>query len=203
LLNKLEEFLMMKRFQNWPATAILSALVVTYPVAAPSVGTLYSQEAAASGSPQSTSELEHRAPSLANGVYAVLCEGPTRGEVETEGRRAVVLIYDRKYSDADKEQPPRYVALDRSSFVPLMLAGAPTAEKDDRGWTLLDVRLAPEHVKPLEDFTQRHLGGKTAIVIDGEIITMHKVRSVIKDGRARITRCSDDACKSLLLKLAR
>jgi preprotein translocase subunit SecD len=141
--------------------------------------------------------------SLPNGVYAVLREGLTRAEVQSEQRPHMVLVYDRKYSEADKDLPPKYVALDTSSFVPLVLAGPPDARKDDRGRTLLSVTLARQHVKTLENFTQTHLNGVVAIVIDGEIITMHKVRSVINDGKVQITRCSDDACRTLRLKLTK
>ena len=141
--------------------------------------------------------------SLANGVYAVVGEGLTREQVRIEKAPHVVLVYDRKYVDTDRDQPPKYVALDTSSFVPLILAGRPGAHKDDRGWTSLNLTLAAQHVKTLEDFTRAHLGGVVAMVIDGEIITMHKVRTVIQDGKAQITRCGDNACEVLLLKLAK
>ena len=179
----------MRRFQSWLATAALAATVTVGCVGAPANNTQSNNEKAA--------------PKGSNGVYAVLREGLTRAEVQTEKVPHVVLVYDRKYSDADKDQPPKYVALDTSSFVPLVLAGQPETQKDDRGWTLLSVTLAPQHVKTLENFTRAHLDGMVAIVIDSEIITMHKVRSVIEDGKAKITRCFDDACTTLLLKLAK
>jgi len=141
--------------------------------------------------------------SLPNGVYAVLREGLTREEVQLSKVPHLIFLYDRKYSESDKNEPPKYVALDTSFFVPLVLAGPPDTEKDDRGWTLLNVTLAREHVKSLENFTRVHLGGRVAIVVDGEIITIHKVRTVIQDGRAQITRCRDDACQTLRVKLAR
>lgn len=194
----------MKRFQNRLATTVLLAAVTVGSVAAPMNGTPRNNENAA---PQGSEQPGGRRPadprSLANGVYAVLREGLTRSEVQTEKRPRVVLVYDRKYSDADKDRPPKYVALDTSSFVPLVLAGHPDAQRDGRGWTLLNITLARQHVKTLEDFTRAHLDGMIAIVIDGEIITMHKVRTVIKDGKAQITRCSDDACRTLVLKLAK
>lgn len=140
--------------------------------------------------------------SLANGVYAVLRDGRTPGEARIEALPHVILIYDRKYSDSDKNRPPIYVALGTSSFVPLVLAGPPQAHKDVRGWTSLNITLAREHVKTLEDFTRTHLDGKVAIVIGGEIVTMHKVRTVIQDGKAKIARCTDNACETLRLKLA-
>jgi preprotein translocase subunit SecD len=138
---------------------------------------------------------------LAKGVYAILGEGPTREGVRTGSAQEVILVYNQKYSQADKDKPPVYVAIDTSSFVPLILAKPPEATKDTRGWTLLSVTLAPEHAKTLEAFTRVHLGGRVAIVIDGEIVTMHKVRSVIQDGQVQITRCEDDACQVLRRRL--
>jgi preprotein translocase subunit SecD len=178
----------MKKFQNWLASTALLATAIVAP---------------ANGPAQSAARPAADPRSLANGVYAVLRAGLTREEVQTEKPPHAVLVYDRKYSDADKDQPPRYVALDTSSFVPLVLAGQPEAQKDGRGWTLLNVTLAPQHVKTLEDFTRAHLDGLVAVVIDGEIVTMHKVRTVIVDGKAQITRCFDDACRTLLLKLTK
>ena len=140
---------------------------------------------------------------LANGVYAILNQGATAEQARAAGRPHRVLIYDRKYSDADRDQPPKYLALDVSSFVPLILGAPPDTRKDDRGWTLLSVTLAQQHVKTLEDFTRAHQGGEIATVIDGEVITIHKVRGVIRDGKAQITRCTDDACRTLYLKLTK
>ncbi len=138
---------------------------------------------------------------LPNGVYAVLREAPSAAQARVSGTPHAVLLYDRKYSEADRDQPPRYVAVGTSSFVPMVLDGPPDARKDERGWTVLSVTLAREHIKTLEDFSRSHLGGNVAIVLDGEIVTMHKVRSVITGGRFVITRCLDDACQVLRGKL--
>jgi len=58
-------------------------------------------------------------------------------------------------------------------------------------------------VKRAEAFTRAHQGGRMAMVIDGEIVTLHKVRSVITDGKVQITRCTDNACEVLRSKLAK
>ncbi len=141
------------------------------------------------------------APPLRNGVYAVLKEAPAAEQAQVKGVNHAVLLYDRKYSETDRNQPAKYVAIDTASFVPLVLAGPPDAKTDDRGWTLLSVKLAREHVKTLEDFTRAHLNGTVAIVLGGEIITLHKVRSVITGGDVQITRCYDNACQVLRAKL--
>jgi preprotein translocase subunit SecD len=68
---------------------------------------------------------------------------------------------------------------------------------------MLSVTLSREQVKPLEDFTRAHLGGSVAILLDGEVISKHKVRAVVEGGRLQITRCGDNACDVLLAKLTK
>jgi hypothetical protein len=175
----------MKKLHSWATIALLAAVTIG------SVGAPVNGAAPPAAAP------------LSNGVYAVLRQGLTRAEVQAEKQPHLLLVYDRKHYEADKDQPPRYVALDASPFVPLVLAGTPDTRRDDRGWTLLNVTLAPQHVKTLEHFTRDHLGGVVAVVIDGEIVTTHKVRTVIEDGKVQVTRCFDEACRTLLLKLAK
>jgi preprotein translocase subunit SecD len=113
-----------------------------------------------------------------------------------------VLPYDGRYVDSSQAASPTYVALDTTSFVPLILDGPPTAKSDGHGRTLLGVTIAKKYIKRLEDFTKAHLGGRVAIVLDGEVITMHRIRSVINEGKVQITRCYDNACEVLFSKLA-
>lgn len=142
-----------------------------------------------------------RSKGLSDGVYAVLQEAASPESARVDAPGSIVLVYDRKYSDSDKGTPPEYLAIDTGSFVPMILEGSPVARKDDRGFTLLSVTLARDQVKPLEEFTRTHLGGRVAIILDGEVVSMHKVRSVIEGGKLQITRCGDNACDVLFSKL--
>jgi hypothetical protein len=138
---------------------------------------------------------------IPNGFYSVLSEASSRAEVRADSIPNIVLVYDGRYVDSSQTASPSFVALDTVSFVPLILEGSPTANKDGNGRTLLGVTLSRRYVKTLENFTKAHLGGRIAIVLDGEIITMHKIRSVISEGKVQITRCYDNACSVLLSKL--
>jgi len=140
---------------------------------------------------------------IPNGFYAVLSEGPSRAEARTDSIPNIVLLYDGKYVDSSQTASPSCVTLDTASFVPLILEGSPTTNRDGNGRTLLGVTLSRKYIRTLEDFTKAHLGGRVAIVLDGEIITMHKIRSVISEGKIQITRCYDNACETLLSKLTR
>jgi hypothetical protein len=161
----------------------------------------------ACGRSQDRSAGEQRAPSdggsLENGVYAILREASVRDSAHVAGRLYAILPYEAKYSEADADDPVIYVAIDTTSWVPLILEGAPEARPDGKGRTLLGVTLAREYVKAFEEFTTRHLGGSVAIVLDGEIVTMHKIRSIIREGKVQITRCDDNACEVLFAKLSK
>ena len=137
---------------------------------------------------------------LANGLYAVMGYGPTAESVGVPGEGAVVVPFDRRPANS-AEDVPRFVALQPSPFVPLILEMPPDAHLQADGRTYLTVTLASQHVKALADFTRAHLGGRVAIVVGGEIITMHKVRTPIDDGRMQITRCTDNACELIRSKL--
>ena len=139
---------------------------------------------------------------LENGAYAVLREAPTRQEAAAPGVSQVVLAYDRrKYSGAPPNEPLTYVALAPKDYLPLVIEGRPEMKADGQGKSVLTVSLVRKNVKRAEAFTRAHLGGRMAMVIDGEIVTLHKVRSVITDGKLQITRCTDNACEVLRSKL--
>lgn len=136
-----------------------------------------------------------------DGFYAILGESSTQDSVRAAAPNAPIVIYDRVYADVIEPIPPVYVAIDTTFFIPLTLSGPPEARKDEKGWTLLSVSLSRDQVKPLEEFTRAHLGGKVAILLDGDVISTHKIREVITEGKIQISRCGDNACDVLRAKL--
>jgi preprotein translocase subunit SecD len=65
------------------------------------------------------------------------------------------------------------------------------------------LELTPEAGSKLEKLTREHLGGRVAFVIDGEPVTLHKIRSVITGGQFRLSRCTDTACQYIYGRLVR
>lgn len=144
------------------------------------------------------------AHSLENGVYVVLREASAPQDARVEGVPQVVLAYDRrKYSDAPPNEPLTYIAIDPTNYVPLLIEGVPEMRKDTQGKSILTVSLTRKNAEKFEDLTRLHLGGRAAILVDGEIVTLHKIRSVISGGRLQITRCYDNACEVIRAKLVR
>jgi hypothetical protein len=142
------------------------------------------------------------AHSLENGAYLILREAHTPQDARVQGVPQIVLAYDRrKYSGAPPSEPLTYVSLDPKDYVPLTIEGMPEMKSDGQGMSVLTVCLAHRNAERAEAFTRAHLGGQIAMVVGGEIVTLHKIRSVITDGKVQITRCADNACEVIRSKL--
>lgn len=151
---------------------------------------------------QTNAAVSPAAHPLENGAYVVLREASTPQEARVERVPQVVLAYDRrKYSEAPPNEPLTYVAIDPTDHVPLVIEGVPEMTKDAQGKSILCVSLARKNAKKAEAFTRAHLGGRIAMLVDGEIVTLHKIRSVITGGKLQITRCTDNACEVIRTKL--
>ncbi len=121
---------------------------------------------------------------LANGVYAV-------EEGNVKGKNLVI----RQYAGKD-------VVLDTANFAPLVVEGKPRINRDARG-SGLTIQLAPEAAKRLEDLTRSQMNRPIAVVVSDKILSTPTVRSVIQDGKARVTPCEDESCETLLRQLSK
>ena len=153
-------------------------------------------------------ETDNRAPETvvsnriaADGIYSVIRTADTEAEAGVVSEGELLLIYDGRYTGDGSTDDTTWVVLDARDPVPLLLEGTPDKRPDDRGHTLLSVTLQKKQAAALEKFTERHLNERVATLIDGEVVTMHRVRAVITGGRIQITRCTDNACEVLYSKL--
>jgi preprotein translocase subunit SecD len=129
------------------------------------------------------------------GFYLVAAEAETPAALPAASDGQRVVRYDYKYLRETERAQPLYLLLPKTADVPLVLAKAPQLqEKGENGFPELRLELTPEAAGKLEKLTREHLGGRVAFVIDGEPVTLHKIRSVITGGQFRLSRCTDSAC---------
>ncbi len=138
---------------------------------------------------------------LANGFYIVSKKAPELKDVEPVGQDEYALLYDYHLLDPSEREAPCYVVLKTASFIPLSLAEKPQRGEDTKGKSMLGLQLSQDQVSPLERFTKINLGGTVAIVIGGDVVTMHQIKQKISGGRVQITRCSDKGCEVLFTEL--
>lgn len=93
------------------------------------------------------------------------------------------------------------IIIDTTQYVPLELEKAPTTEQQTEQKKKLLLSLTKEASEKLKSFTAAHVMSRVVIVVDGEALTMHKIKEPITSGQLQITRCTDNACERLYVKL--
>jgi preprotein translocase subunit SecD len=138
------------------------------------------------------------------GFYLVAAEAETAAALPAASGEQRVVRYDYKYLRETERAQPLYLLLPKTADVQLVLAKAPELRaKGENGFPEMWLELTPEAGSKLEKLTREHLGGRVAFVIDGEPVTLHKIRSVITGGQFRLSRCTDTACQYIYGRLVR
>jgi preprotein translocase subunit SecD len=138
---------------------------------------------------------------IPNGVYAVLRDSLDKKDVLPLKDGETLIVHEHRYlKNADKE-PPRFLVVRMTADVDLDLAEAPKAVKEGEDVVRILLRLRPEAAKALERLTADRVGKQVTIVLGGEVVTMHKIREVIKGGDVQITSCAAGAANFLLEQL--
>ena len=137
---------------------------------------------------------------VGDGIYAVLREG-RREEVGLARQGEVVAVDHHRYSEKAAAEPPTYLALRASDRVPLVLASRPEAVKDEAGQLRIHLTLARENAEALERLTRGNVGRQVAVLIAGDVVTVHKVRDPISGGKVQVTCCAEGTSDYLLKQL--
>jgi preprotein translocase subunit SecD len=135
------------------------------------------------------------------GIYAVERDGAGEKDVQPLREGEVLVVNRHRYLKNDDNEPPRYVVVHAAPEVPLELAAEPRAEREGGEVVRIFLKLRPRAAEALARLTRDPRGKQLAIVLDGEVVTVHKVRSAIPDGEVQITSCAAGAAGYLLKQL--
>lgn len=144
---------------------------------------------------------ETASPSLPNGLYVILRQAPEEKALGPAVGKERILVNDGRFLEPSERNPVCYVAVSPDECVPFVLSGEPSRGTDDKGYLKLGLQLAPEQARSLEDFSRRNLGKSVVIIIDGQVVTAHKLKSVLTGGGIQITRCASTGCQVLFSTL--
>ena len=137
---------------------------------------------------------------IADGIYLVKEMASSVSGLSSPNINELIVNYNHDFID-DKDDPIQYYLLQADPFVPLVISSKPIIKGTPERLNELNIVLAEKYSELLEDFTRNNIGGIVAIVIDGEAVTRHKIRTAVTGGRLKITRCTDHACESLFTAL--
>jgi preprotein translocase subunit SecD len=138
---------------------------------------------------------------LSNGVYEVLRESATEKEVLPLKDGEVLVVHQFRFLKKEDKQPPRYLVVRSNPDVDLDLAAEPKAVKEGDGVVRILLKLQPKAAAALERLTSQRVGEHVAILIGGEVVTTHTIRTTIKGGDVQITSCAAGAANYLLEQL--
>lgn len=134
-----------------------------------------------------------------DGFYPVLHSYSTYKEAK--GAEKTLIPFNENFVDQKQDDEPFYLEIDAEDFVPLRLAAAPDTVERENELTQLNIQLTEEAGEQFADFTEKHVDERVALVVGGEAVTMHVIRTRIEGGRMQITRCTDNACEFIFVEL--
>jgi preprotein translocase subunit SecD len=138
---------------------------------------------------------------LPAGVYVVLREKRSEKEVLPLKDGEALVVNRHRYVKKEDREPPHFVVVRCSPDVEMDLAEKPKAVKEGEEVVRILLKLKPKSATDLERVTADSRGKQIAIVLDGEVVTIHKIRQVIKGGEVQISSCAAGGAKYLLEQL--
>lgn len=114
--------------------------------------------------------------------------------------KEVSIKFSTLFDDFNSEQYLRLI-IDTTEYVPLDLEKAPLTEQQTESKKKIFLSLTQRASDKLKLFSIVQVMKLVAIVVDGEALTMHKIKEPITSGQLQITRCNDNACERLYEKL--
>jgi preprotein translocase subunit SecD len=140
-------------------------------------------------------------PKLADGVYAVLREGLEEKALLPLKEGEAILTDRHPYLPKKDSEPPRFMVVRSAVDVALELDGEPKTVKEGAEVIRILLKLQPKAAKALEELTRINVGKLVTIVVGGEVVTTHKIRTAIEGGMVQITSCTPGAANYLVERL--
>jgi len=137
---------------------------------------------------------------LADGVYLVLRDCNKEKDVLPIKDDETLLVDRHRYVGKDNNEP-RFLVVRSARAVELDLAEGPKTAKEDEGKLRILLKLRPKAAAALETVTREHPGRQLTIVLGGDVVTTHRIRTVIQGGDVQISSCDPGAAEYLLEQL--
>ena len=170
-------------------------LILVFFTACPmSPGILPGQQPAAT--PEAASQTD-----LGDGLYLVLRWTTDREDLLPLLDGEILIEHDPAAIEPDSDSPRLYVTVGTGERILFQPSWHFDPVNPENGRTSLQVTMSDDASAKLESMSRQYLGRQVATVIDGQAITLHKVRTIIRNGQLQITRCTDDGCQVLLERL--
>lgn len=152
--------------------------------------------------PMAVARSNDHKPVLSNGLYLVVASDRIKKHLLPPQDDQIVVLNDFRFLEPLERETPIFLKLQKAPFVPLLINGKPVEDKEEgSNKPRLQLTLEDGQIEPLKQFTTKNLGKTVAIVIGGDVVSTHKIRTAITGGRLQITRCTKHGCETLFTRL--
>jgi len=145
------------------------------------------------------SQLGAKGP-VKNGLYLITKIDTVATQLSPASKNEIAIGFSSLFAEYNTNEFIRLI-IDTTEFVPLELDKPPTTEQQTDQKKKLLLSLTKAASDKLKVFTAAHVLKRVALVVDGEALTMHKIKEPITSGQLQISRCNDNACERLFVKL--
>lgn len=135
-----------------------------------------------------------------DGLYLISKVDTNSNQLSKLSKNETVVFFSKMFEEFNDGNYQRII-IDTTDYVPLELQKAPTTEQQTENKKKLLLSLTDKSSEKLKSFTTKNVLKHVVIVIDGEVLTMHKIKEPLTSGLLQITRCNDNACEKLFIKL--
>ncbi len=132
---------------------------------------------------------------LKDGLY-VVDKLEIKANYKSKSKTKQVVHFNKQFT---LENPAEYgpIVILNNDFVPLELAENPETQQQTDEKKLLLLKLTKAASEKLKTFSTKNLMKHVAIIVNGEALTVHKIKEPLTSGMMQITRCTDNACEQL------
>jgi preprotein translocase subunit SecD len=127
---------------------------------------------------------------LQDGVYLVDKSRAHYGSYNSKAGNTFVQFNTAFTEEEGEEYSPVLVLTD--NFVPFELSMAPIAQAKIKGISTLLLKLTDEAAEKLRLFTTQNINRHFVIVVNGQALTMHKIKQPVASGLIKITSNKED-----------
>lgn len=133
---------------------------------------------------------------LANGLYLVdELEIDSTEHIYADSNKAIIHYNSAFIEGEGIDYAP--ISIWINDYVPFDLAQMPVTRNQTDKKQLLQLTLTDQAAEKLKIFSAKNIMKYAVIVVNGEALTVHKIKEPITSGMLQITRCNDNACEQL------
>jgi len=142
---------------------------------------------------------QHKQQQLKDGMY-IVDQVLYDTHASAPSRNQATVLFSHDFAE---NAPPGSTGLlvNTEDFVPLELEEDPHLIQQTENKKKLELTFSRMTSQKLERFTARHVMKQATLIVNGEALTMDKIREAIHGGKLEITGCSDKACERLYVTL--